>query len=1239
MIHPRPLSFALIASVPLLAGASVAPSQPEPPHAQPIAPSEPPGSVSVYLALEGRSVAQALREAGATPSERRREIAQRQLALLSQRHDEVRLEVENLGGVVESDFKRLVNALQVRIAPDRWSRLEALPGVARVELVPIHERALASAVPYVGADKLWNAPGIAATGKGVRIGIVDTGIDYLHAHLGGSGDPLDYKNNDRTLIEPGSFPTAKVVGGHDFVGDDYTGENSAKPDPDPLDCSREQEQYIAGGHGSHVAGIAAGTGISIDGSPYQGPYEASLDPSQFKISPGVAPEASLYALKVFGCDGGTTMVAAAMEWAVDPDQDGDFSDRLDVVNMSLGGAYGLETSTDAEIVRSLTEAGTLLVVAAGNDGNTFFVTGEPATHTETLSVAASTDQTSFLSMRVDSPASVAGEIPCVEGAFSKPLAETGTLSGTLQATVPARACSALSNATALAGKVALIERGDCYFVDKVRRAAEAGAVAAVVVNNSGDPPFAMGGDGTQGAIPAVMVSLADGDTLRSAPDVAVTLDPANIVHNDDDADQVAGFSSRGPRASDGALKPDIAAPGVAIDSAGVASGTQPRQNQGTSMACPMVAGGAALLREVHPDRPPMTIKTMLMNTTADMADALGNPTPVSLGGSGRMRVDAAARRDVIAAAAEPAGAVSVSFGTLVTFETASRTRDVVVSNLGTATKTFDTSVAPTYALPGATVSVTPTSISVPAGETKTVTVTIEVDPAALPLEQPDPHTPASVELWGGTSYPRHFVTEAAGHVVFQEPGSDASDALRVPYHAIVRAADQRQASPSRRCKTEGEGLVQIPVEGPETHKEPLTSAFQLALTHPEDIMATGSQKASDLLAVGVATNFATAESFADASVYFAIAVAGQWPTPARGPLSIVGIAIDTNEDGSEDYVVYTEPLAREFFADVLTVTTYSLSTGQPVSRRFLNLFQRDALNTEPFNNSVVVLPVSLEGLNLTEQDASFRFRGFTHANTSFVRFNTTGWADYDPTRAPIDTTVAGLENSPFYPGPLPVSVRVNATNEPVPDVLLLHHTNERGKRHEIVSLSAFEGVDPTDLVLEQQLPESVREGQATSLLWRVKNAGTATAYDVTVQGRVLGIERVDEASPEVGSCVVGTDVRCTLGDIEPGTTATISVNLTAARAPLVVDAQVEDGIACETAPASNAVSGTIEVLAMPGADADTDEPEPLSVDGFDPGGGCSCRLASEGAGGGPGAWALLGLGALVFARRRRPGRP
>jgi subtilisin family serine protease len=534
-------------------------------------------TVSVYVVLEGRPVFEVVNDAGPRPRKERITIAQRHLATLTSQHRDLAQQVQSLGGVVNADLMRAVNALQVRIAADRLDRVARLPGVLRLDPVSHYERSLASAVPFVGADQLWNAAGVAATGKGVRIGVVDTGIDYTHADFGGPGDPQVYKDNDRTIVEPGTFPTEKVVGGYDFVGDDYTGDNGATPDSDPLDCSREQQQYISGGHGSHVAGIAAGTGVNLDGTSYAGPYEASLSPSTFKISPGVAPEASLYALKIFGCEGGTDMVAPALDWAMDPDGDGDFTDRLDVVNLSLGSDYGFSSETEAQLVRNLTQAGALLVMAAGNAGDAFFAAGQPATYTEALSVAATTDPVTSLSLKVESPASVAGDVACVEGSFTKSLAETGSINGVLQKTIPADGCSDLSNAAAIAGKVAVIDRGDCYFADKIRRAAEAGALAAVIVNDTSEAPFSMGGDGSESTIPGVMISQANGTALGGAQNVTVTLDGANVVQNADDADQMAGFSSRGPRATDGLLKPDVAAPGFAIDSAGVASGSQPRQ--------------------------------------------------------------------------------------------------------------------------------------------------------------------------------------------------------------------------------------------------------------------------------------------------------------------------------------------------------------------------------------------------------------------------------------------------------------------------------------------------------------------------------------------------------------------------------------------------------------------------------------------------------------------------------------
>jgi subtilisin family serine protease len=207
-------------------------------------------------------------------------------------------------------------------------------------------------VPFIGAPAAWQlGPGL---GKGVSIGIIDTGIDYLHADFGGPGRASDYNGNNRNVVESGTFPTARVVGGRDFVGDGYnasSGDSAARtpnPDPDPLDC---------GGHGTHVAATAGGSGVLLSGATYSGPYVAGLDPAQFLVGPGVAPRARLYALKVFGCTGSTALVASALEWAADPNGDGSTADRLDVVNLSLGCDYSCGSTTELSIIENLSGLG------------------------------------------------------------------------------------------------------------------------------------------------------------------------------------------------------------------------------------------------------------------------------------------------------------------------------------------------------------------------------------------------------------------------------------------------------------------------------------------------------------------------------------------------------------------------------------------------------------------------------------------------------------------------------------------------------------------------------------------------------------------------------------------------------------------------------------------------------------------------------------------------------------------
>jgi subtilisin family serine protease len=151
------------------------------------------------------------------------------------------------------------------------------------------------------------------TGKGVRIGIIDSGVDFMHPVLGGGfGDGF------------------KVSGGWDFV------ENDAIPQDN-------------NGHGTHVASIAAGSGAEFS---------------------GIAPDATLFAYRVLDENGRgrTSHILAAMDRVLDPNGDGDYSDRMHIVNMSLGSEDGLPSDPAAVAADRLMQNGVLVVVAAGNSG-------------------------------------------------------------------------------------------------------------------------------------------------------------------------------------------------------------------------------------------------------------------------------------------------------------------------------------------------------------------------------------------------------------------------------------------------------------------------------------------------------------------------------------------------------------------------------------------------------------------------------------------------------------------------------------------------------------------------------------------------------------------------------------------------------------------------------------------------------------------------------------------------------
>ncbi len=326
--------------------------------------ADPNRMVTVMMEMTGTPVAVEQGKAIAQGSELSKPQRAAFRASLKVKQDAIAPSIRRLGGVVQSQLQDAYNGMRVRIAASKVAELRVLPNVKAIRHIERHSPTNADSVPFLEVPSVWQDLGL--TGEGVTVGVIDSGIDYYHANFGGSGDPADHAADDPTVIEPGTFPTAKVAGGYDFVGNEYDPSsddpalNTPKPDPDPLDCN---------GHGSHVAGTAAGAGVLTDGSTFTGPYDETTHTNSFLIGPGVAPQATLYALKVFGCDGATDteVVIDAIELAVEND--------LDVINMSLGSPFGRSNDPSAVAATNAAIAGVVVVTSAGNSGPGRYITG------------------------------------------------------------------------------------------------------------------------------------------------------------------------------------------------------------------------------------------------------------------------------------------------------------------------------------------------------------------------------------------------------------------------------------------------------------------------------------------------------------------------------------------------------------------------------------------------------------------------------------------------------------------------------------------------------------------------------------------------------------------------------------------------------------------------------------------------------------------------------------------------
>jgi subtilisin family serine protease len=620
---------------------------------------------------------------------------------------------------VTSEYDIALHAVAVRLNGTSLATLRAAPMVATAQFNGVY-RPLAHDDPDLQLIHAWEAWQLAPTtperaGWGVKIAIIDTGIDVRHPCFADAGYP---ENNAPDNVVNGGT-NDKVIYAEAFYN---------KLRKEGLGTADEN------GHGTHVAGTAgcnAHTPAWIDDLA-NAPVDIPYDPS------GVAPGAMLGNFNVFP----GTLEDARSEDILNALQRA-YELGFDVANMSLGGGSNGVLDLVAKAVNRFDRGGMVIAVAAGNSGPGDSTVESPGYAARAIAAGASSVG-HFVGYPVTTAdggrfGAVPGEFETVTSSLTAPL--DVVMEGTIESTTGiGNACAALTPGS-LTGEIALISRGVCTFSTKIRNAQTAGAVAVLIVNNVAGDPTGMASDLTpdQPTIPAYMVGLEDGLVLANKEGVLTTIG-ANLEYFRTANDNiVADFSSFGPTDVEFRVKPDVVAPGVNVLSSQPADACEQTTPscwaffQGTSMATPHVAGAAAVVIEQHPDWTAADVRSAIVNTatrgvlrdTATGRVVVDNPNIV---GAGLVHLHHAPNEPARVGAVEAKVSldpVSLAFGGVPSGSGQGRTRQVIVKNLTLATATFTFAIQDAVA-GGATYTVAPTSVTLAPGETTTINVSVAV---------------------------------------------------------------------------------------------------------------------------------------------------------------------------------------------------------------------------------------------------------------------------------------------------------------------------------------------------------------------------------------------------------------------------------------------------------------------------------------------------------------------------------
>lgn len=545
-------------------------------------------------------------------------------------------------------FKHAIVGFSVKGKKEEIMKLKKEYAISAITEVSVYRVQADSSIPFIGADQarsFFDEKKQRITGKGVKVGIIDTGIDYTHPDL-------------RRVYK----------GGRDLVDGDQ----------DPMETRGQGDQSTI--HGTHVAGIIAANG---------------------KMK-GVAPEAEVIAYRALGPGGtgNTEQVLGAIEAAIE--------DKVDVLNLSLGNDVNGPDLPISIALNKAVESGIVAVTSNGNSGPAVWTVGSPGTAEKAISVGASTPPMIVPYMKVGLGARkkmiqlmpMQGTEPW-ELRFTQEIMNGGK--------------GRVDDLKQVKGKIALIERGSISFSEKVINAKKSGAVAVIIFNNT-EGNFI--GSVTKGlGIPVVSISKKSGELVKRQ----IRSKQWHVQFEyKKEQDQLADFSSRGPVTVSWDIKPDLLAPGVAINS------TIPQgylEMQGTSMAAPHVAGASALILQAHPEWTPDQVKSALMSTSKPLWDKEGKLYRTFEQGAGRLQIAQALKADTLLYPS------SLSFGMFTKKEGIHEHEEkLVIENTSKEKKHYS------FQIPMKEKGITwdlPASFSIQSGEKKQIQLGLQINPALM----------------------------------------------------------------------------------------------------------------------------------------------------------------------------------------------------------------------------------------------------------------------------------------------------------------------------------------------------------------------------------------------------------------------------------------------------------------------------------------------------------------------------